>query len=556
MRKLYTTLFALSLISTGAFAQQLSGDIRSFKGLDGAQETCVLKVRGLERAILKKEGVKRGPDLPETIITETPEGKLHKAMYGESHGYYAVSGYLADTKTDGNAIDIVEGPDGSFYIHNPFSTGLTYSWIKGSVVQGKEGAADTVVIKMPQKMMKIEDGKGGFTSYYAQSISMSEDEDGELNYAVNEADNEVKFTWKNDTLCKLGKEIFGLTTAEGKWIGYGDDSILVYNIKDVPTTVPATATEAKYAIEYDISAKEKNAAVISVKKDDGNFYIGDLYDGCDFWAKGSVESDKVVLEKQYLGVDDKLNYHIFYCPAKVDSTFDELFGRYNISATFTDRLEYDYDAASGLLSTKGSFILNPGFKTPTTEKLFTGTSLSPWEDKSYMPSKPVVTRFMSYDEEYGYGAIQFDIDYHDVDGHIQNTAELYYKVYFDDNLFTFTPEQYNGLTENMTEIPYGFYDQYYDFRAEGKSHTIFFLTNDFSSIGLQTVYKGGGKTTESDITKYVPAGIQNGMAAASHPVSTIVTDLSGRRVTAPDKGLFIKTSVYADGSVKTVKILK
>ena len=69
----------------------------------------------------------------------------------------------------------------------------------------------------------------------------------------------------------------------------------------------------------------------------------------------------------------------------------------------------------------------------------------------------------------------------------------------------------------------------------------------------------GGEVRKSAIS-YVSAkdeddvdGIDNIGANASKVVSTVFTDLSGRSVARPAKGVYIQTVRKADGTVKSVK---
>ena len=93
----------------------------------------------------------------------------------------------------------------------------------------------------------------------------------------------------------------------------------------------------------------------------------------------------------------------------------------------------------------------------------------------------------------------------DTDGNGLATDKLFYKLYSDvkDELglnatITFTKELYPTLEEDMEEIPYGFED------ADFANGVVMLRMEhaDWKKIGLQSIYKGGGETHESEIVWY------------------------------------------------------
>jgi hypothetical protein len=103
--------------------------------------------------------------------------------------------------------------------------------------------------------------------------------------------------------------------------------------------------------------------------------------------------------------------------------------------------------------------------------------------------------------------IGFDINTVDTEGEGLLTDKLSYKFYSkgetgEPQEVTFTTELYKKLTNDMTEIPYGFVDAEggYDFGTD-----FVYLNMDISAwkeIGLQAIYKGGNATNASEIAWY------------------------------------------------------
>ena len=103
---------------------------------------------------------------------------------------------------------------------------------------------------------------------------------------------------------------------------------------------------------------------------------------------------------------------------------------------------------------------------------------------------------------------------------------------------------------------------YFEYWVTGNGrHALAFYTADVERIGLQSVYMGGGVEKRSAIVYYdftngtsTSTGITSAKAATAGKVAYY--DISGRRVNTPSKGLYIKQVIAADGSKKTVKIMK
>lgn len=140
----------------------------------------------------------------------------------------------------------------------------------------------------------------------------------------------------------------------------------------------------------------------------------------------------------------------------------------------------------------------------------------------------------------------------------EDSKQLYYTVYLDDEPLVFDTQDYPSLKEETTEIPYLFNDQENIVYYAGALNVKTFVEG-IDSIGVQLIYKGGGEVRKSAIS-YVSAkdeedvdGIDNIGANASKFVSTVFTDLSGRKVARPAKGVYIQTVRKADGTVKSVK---
>ena len=173
---------------------------------------------------------------------------------------------------------------------------------------------------------------------------------------------------------------------------------------------------------------------------------------------------------------------------------------------------------------------------------------------------------MSFDEARGYGALQFWFEKNSVDGNLLDPNKLYYNVYFDGDLFTAYPDEYQNISEEITDIPYYFSDNSFDFIASGDMHTLYYYMTGFTKLGIQTFYKDGDKVYKSNLVEYaideegnftpIETAIKGATAESNTVKSVSFSDLSGRRVSNLASGVYLKTMKMADGTQKTVKVVK
>ena len=113
----------------------------------------------------------------------------------------------------------------------------------------------------------------------------------------------------------------------------------------------------------------------------------------------------------------------------------------------------------------------------------------------------------------------------------------------------------------MTEIPYNFTD---DWDIDLKGSTVYLNQGaeelmSWTKIGVQSIYRGAGEEHKSEIAWYdleeywITTGIANVNNASE---KAVYFDLQGRVANANAKGLLIKQVRQANGTVKTVKVVR
>lgn len=222
---------------------------------------------------------------------------------------------------------------------------------------------------------------------------------------------------------------------------------------------------------------------------------------------------------------------------------------------------FDYDTAAKTLKAEGTFGVNIGKNSVETVAKYMQPSLKPWTEVAAAPQDPEVLDFYAYDAAYGYGGMQMWLENTSEDGVLFDTSKLYYNIYFDGKLYTFKPGLYAGLEEEMTDVPYNYADKY-DFVASGCTHTIYFYDPQEKTVGVQLLYKDGDNVYKSNLVTYV-IGADGALSVNRTSLGNgnvernkVYTDICGRRVDSPSRGIFLETTEFADGSQRTVKVVR
>lgn len=162
---------------------------------------------------------------------------------------------------------------------------------------------------------------------------------------------------------------------------------------------------------------------------------------------------------------------------------------------------FTYDAEVGKFATEQGIALN-GYKNELYwYNQYLEVTITKVVETAAMPADPEVTGIE--DSEYG-KIVTFNVPVVDSEGNGLLTSKLTYMFYTDVEgeiaPLTFTPTTHVKLTEELTEIPYGFTESY-DF------YDTYIYLNDLYSkswnkIGIQSIYYGGGETNATEIQWY------------------------------------------------------
>ena len=505
-----------------------------------------------------------------TILFEQPEGTLYDNLVASYGGYSMNWLYgLMDVSTDGGMAKIVDGADGNVYIYNLPTSLNAGSWVKAERAEG-----DTLVIH--RQLIDQREGNDAVYDYYITKLVWEwvDEEAGEGRFVEAQGDTDIKLIFSNGVLTSTEENIDpfvegnyaigAVYTTDGEkftWEGATNWNIRIEALTDEPIQLPAGAELETITVSYSTPTGVSTADQVKCAFVGDDIYL--LISGA--YIKGTISSDKVIFKSgQYLGIYYGA-YHLFFVGEHYFPIVDEATGNTQYGAELLDELVFDYDAANRSFKTDEVFVINVGKQTT---RLYLTALVAPhfyfFEEVPATPADPTITNYNATLSEYGYNALQFRIEATDTDGNFLVPEKLSWQAYIDDEPFIFTPDDYEGLTEEMEEIPYGWYDSNYDI------YTSFFTFyfEPAKNVGIQTIYRGAGVERRSNIVYFDLATSQivtepwnnteTGIASASTAATQAVTyfDAAGRKVNADAKGLVIKQVTLADGTLKTVKLIR
>ena len=278
------------------------------------------------------------------------------------------------------------------------------------------------------------------------------------------------------------------------------------------------------------------------------------------WVKGTLENGVLTIPETYLGEYEGWGTSDLYFP-ETEFIYDAEAGKFTCEDGFTtyDDDGYAYDEVSNVVLKK--IVETAATPADPSVKNFVLIGVDDEGNTTDADDNPI---FVTYPR------VEFDIPVVDVNGDPMLQDKLSYVIYVVDKdgvlkELTLTTDLYEKLEEDMTEIPYLFDDDL-DIYTGGKT---VYLNQDpkeiitWKKIGVQSIYCGLGEEHRSnigwfDITGYLnknifTTGIRN---IAADNQETDYFDLQGRMVTAIQKGMLIKQTRNANGTVKTVKVVR
>lgn len=505
----------------------------------------------------------------DTVITELPEGGTVTRWKRDGSDYYRFWQYVLNGDYSDKIGEMVSYPDGTVYIKDIISMYDAFpAYLRGSFT-----ADDEITVPLPQPgAMYVYDNDIAETDYITVCKYFTTGENT-FDFAVAPEVTEVKYKLTEDGCWEMqGMEeegyilgaVYGNDDPQymGLWSGYGTWRSVFRPFDDNLQHAPENL-ETVYCVLDDYNHTRQ---FVEIGFDNSDCWARGFSTYLpESWVKGTLDANsRVTFEsKQYVG--DAKNYSLYFMGSDYEFFYDVDFGNL-VDYKLRESMAFDYDKATGTLKSKQAYIINGGTETVINVEHHLSPSITPALDEQLKPATPVITASLPYDSSRGYGGIQWTMSSNSVDDIRHLPGYLYYRVYVDDELYEFTPELYHAIDKPMTEVPFGFNDEY-DFVADIMSdenglrvHRLYhYLKADEVKVGIQAVYHNGDKVSESDIAETVlvkgDSGIDDTMALRE--VSSVkYYDLAGREVSASTQGLLIRRTTFADGTVKTEKIVR
>ncbi|MBO4660742.1 MAG: choice-of-anchor J domain-containing protein, partial [Prevotella sp.] len=216
-------------------------------------------------------------------------------------------------------------------------------------------------------------------------------------------------------------------------------------VDEGPTLVelPEDAEVNPYVMVYTDASNNTASTPVNVAVVGTDVYFqGMSYLLPEAWVKGAMADNVVTFPaKQYVGVYSSYEYPCY--------------AFYSGDATFT------YDAEANTYTAEGEIYGVEVADAYYYDGHYFDPVLSAVVEKAAMPANPEITKLQSSD--WGY-VMDFNIPLIDTDGAGLVADKLSYMIYSDTEgeiaPLTFTPATHSLLTEDMTEIPYGFTENY------------------------------------------------------------------------------------------------
>lgn len=503
-----------------------------------------------------EEAMKAPQKAGEVILTQ-PRGELFKDYAEAGEFAYNFQGTVYTFPNTYKVYTYVKGSDGNVYIQDPNSVISLGSWIV--LTPGQDG---TLEAKLPQYLAKSSSVSITLEKLYLTADGKYARKNGSQT-AVEEV---IKFMWDNDTLKMVNedgmdetkgmyKSIMGVM--KGKtWYGTGDATMKIFKLEATPTTLPE-GLEPEYVDisykDYDYADQKALGKVAYTAEGDKMYLTNPM--STNQWIMGVRDGEGYKVETQYIGVDKKNRSHIWVTPG----THKIVEGKRKYY--YTDNVMLNYNAEAKTLTgvSPMSFLLTEGAMGSTWERV-TDLSTTVHVEVAATPSAPKDLNFpREYSTVLGLN-VQFTQTATDDKGGELNPEKLYYCIYVDGDestAYTFTADKYRNFTEDVVQVPYLLDDKdWYNFRVYSGGVRSIWLQYDAKKVGVQAVYTGGNEVRKSAIVWGTTKASVNDVDVNRVAVSREYYDLQGRRVMAPQGGIYVVRTRYSDGTVNTAKVVK
>lgn len=476
---------------------------------------------------------------------EHPEGQLdvYRMSFGDQF-FYQGGSYA---KMKGAASNVVFQGDDTVWLYNLAPTSY-FGWAKGER-KGNE-------ISVP--MQKI--GELSLTGDEADTRevwirTMTSDDQGYINLSSEP----YKLVIKDDSICSADTAVWLATflVKDNKGMLFCLDR-MYQMAKETDTKLyaaPEGAEQQPYVFQYTDEWLNTKYSLGTIARSGNDVYMRGFVPSCPkVWIKGELDSSGKKLTVapgiQFLGSESGLIYDYVGGVMLSDG--------YNV--TPCDALTFNVsDDMSNMEVMQGGHILVFNRVTEELKDMYAEINIKKYGGD--VPATPSAVNKITVESGYG-DMISFRLPLCDVNGNYINPEKVTWRVYLDDQLYSFTPEEYTDLKESTSELPFKIstkYDFYYNDNFNYQQFYIYDRTWDH--IDIQAIYTVDGVRHESDKSRYsLKKGYigTTGISAVAAPDSrrNETFGIDGMRHQSLGKGMNIVRSTSQDGTVTVRKIMK
>ena len=511
-----------------------------------------------DQAAVLQQNLNSGPS---RVITDKPDGELRTYERTGGQAIFPNQDQLGLDLQSGK-MDMVFADNNVVYLKNIlFNCGLTYgtSWVQGTL--SEDGT--TITVPMGQSI--------GWSDYYQADVLLCmgttelvyvNGQPDHVAFTIDNAVTEVTYTIDGDKITLNGTEGSSETGQDlGRWNAYGlacqwsDDgsfggclewdteltrtetAIIPTVIYDQPEGEAAIYNRAGLSIfsgYFGVQSSTFVDKMTIVYGDDGKVYIQNPLwwnKSYNTWVSGELDPETGIIHVpvgQYLSYSEEVEYGVqllwgssiiyqdengaYIFEYFIDENATEILYQIDGDKIYLLGCEGDPNAdfpeyynATGLL---GHFSNGYNFTcleyTGPGQAYGTLVNLDP-----AVPANPTNLSWQDRGTTDGNTYFTFVLPTTDVDGNILEQEFISYSIFIDDDqIYTFDAASYASINEDITEVPYSLWSNYWNFTP---TQVCFYGTNHSNNpifehrIGIQVYYTVGNVKNASDIV-YLNAG--------------------------------------------------
>lgn len=520
MRKF--TLFLCSMICACViYAQNLVGNIPKiktpFQAIKVLKHNPNLPKEGHAQTITSQSGqlhnATKGKS-PQTFVIDPPEGEM-KCYKRSGWSYLEEIDGIYRTPQSGVA-KVVFAENNEVYLQNAIASINSGKWVKGTL--GEDKKTITIAPGEILEHMSIELYEDPIKYEGDLKLTMMKVTKGEDFITFTEdPETPITYTIDGDSIVLnntgLGEEVLGAVFASftggaekinGQWVGYADCETKYNLFTEKPIVVPEDVSLECYSLaSKDVSNNpptyETSFVLMGMK--DNDVYLTSFSNTLpNAVIKGTRNGNTIEFPSKQL-IGDTHGYLCYFMASSYQLVPNDL-GSFDQEHTFTDKFVFNYDASTQTLTSataQTAMLVNANDAFPYAFNTYNEPVLKFYVDAPATPADPDVLEVTDLYDSEGVWCIGLRINTISTKFDVLDKEKLYYCIYINDNLYTFTDEKY-GFGEDMTVIPYNFQDDIYGFILRIDTNLlVYVLEKTIDNVGVQAIYKGGNEEHASNV---------------------------------------------------------